>query len=201
MTTTSGTRTLQTTEPITKLRGDHSARTLSWFADLADCGDLTEFDPDPPYQRGHVWGDHRRRLLILSLMQGLPIGAIIINDRPRGGFHEPAYGPPHSKTPTRNWAYSVIDGKQRITTLAMWMRGDLAVPASWFPTSEIVATEDTDDGPYVRMTGLLVRQRRFFSNIPVPVVTAQVRTLAEERDVFVRINSGGVAQGDSDEDA
>lgn len=189
--------TLQTAAPIAELQVEHTARALDWFKMLAE-GDLTELDMDQPYQRGDVWGTRRRQLLILSLMQGVPIGAIVVNDRFAAVFHEPAYGSVRPSA-NRNWAMAIIDGKQRVTTIAMWLRGELAVPASWFPESEIVRTVDTDDGPYVHLTDLVDRQRRFFENKPVAVVSAKVKTLAGEREIFDLINFGGVAQGQSDE--
>ena len=35
----------------------------------------------PPYQRGIVWGETRQRNLIKSILLGIPIPSIIINDR------------------------------------------------------------------------------------------------------------------------
>jgi len=80
--------TLQTTAPLVELRTQSTARALSWFEQLAD-GDETELDVNQPYQRGHVWDDNRRRLLIRSLMQGVPIGAITDSVPPGGRRHEP----------------------------------------------------------------------------------------------------------------
>ena len=188
--------TLQTTEPLVELRTQSTARALSWFEQLAD-GDETELDVDPPYQRGDVWDDNRRRLLIRSLMQGVPIGAIVVNDRFTAKFHEPAYGP--GRAVRRNWAVAIIDGKQRFTTFVRWLRSELTVPASWFPASEILRPEDGVDGPHVRLSGLVAPQGRRFRNTPVSVVEATVRTLADERMVFDLINFGGVAQGETDD--
>ena len=188
--------TLQTDTPIENIQIQTSARCIEWFRQLADDTTGTELDIDQPYQRGHVWSEDRRRLLIRSLMQGIPVGAITVNDRFAAGFHEPEYGP--ARSANRNWSVAIIDGKQRFTTFVQWLRSELSVPASWFPGSEIVTTEDTADGRYVRLDGLAVRQARFFRSMPVPVVTAKVRTLAEERAIFELVNFGGVAMGESD---
>jgi len=151
---------------------------------------------DQPYQRGDVWDDNRRRLLIRSLVQGIPIGAIVVNDRFTAKFHEPEYGP--VRAANRNWAVAIIDGKQRFTTFVRWLRSELAVPASWFPASEILRPEDGGDGPYVRLSGLVAPQSLHLRNTPVSVVEATVRTLAAERTIFDLINFGGVAQGEAD---
>lgn len=191
---TATTFTLQTTSPLVELRANQTARAIGWFEQLAD-GDETELDIDQPYQRGHVWSDDRRRLLIRSLIQGIPMGAITINDRFSARFHEYPAGPGKA---SRNWAFAIIDGKQRFTTFVMWLRSELAVPASWFPASEVVTTEDTPDGPYVRYRGISLAQQRHLSMKPVAVVEAKVRTLAEEEDIFNLVNFGGVAQGETD---
>jgi len=39
---------------------------------------------DPPYQRGDVWGYKRQANLIRSILLGVPIPSIIINDRWQG---------------------------------------------------------------------------------------------------------------------
>lgn len=56
---------------------------------------------DPPYQRRGVWTDRRRSLLIDSLIVGLPVPEIVLAEIP---------GPKGS--------FAVIDGKQRLQTLA-----------------------------------------------------------------------------------
>jgi hypothetical protein len=188
---------LQTIEPLVELRTRQTARPLSWFEQLAD-GDESELDVDQPYQRGDVWDDDRRRLLIRSLMQGVPIGAITVNNRFTAKFHEPAYGPVRTAASNRNWAVAIIDGKQRFTAFVRWLRSELTVPASWFPASEVLCQEDTVDGPHVRLSGLVRYQGRRFGNIPVSVVEAVVQTLDEERGIFDLINFGGVAQGETD---
>ncbi len=187
---------LQTSAPLTDLRLKNEARTLGWFEQLSDSNDPTELDIDPPYQRGHVWGERRRQLLIRSLMQGIPIGSIVLNDRFGAKFRE--YQPHKPGSPSRDWAFAVIDGKQRFTTLVMWLRSELAVPASWFAEGEVYAPESTRDGFYVRLNGLAPRQRRFFQNTPVSTVVAKVPTLVAEQEVFDLINFGGVAQGETD---
>lgn len=76
---------------------------------------MTErYDFDPPYQRASVWTPEQRTSLIKSLMQGLPIGSLFLNRR---SILEPM---------------RVVDGKQRLETLLMWIRDEVAVPADWF---------------------------------------------------------------------
>lgn len=62
---------------------------------------------DQSYQRGHVWTPERRRLLVKSLIMGLPLNAIYINIRDQSA------------------GVYVVDGKQRITTLRMFVADEV----------------------------------------------------------------------------
>lgn len=74
--------------------------------------------------------------------------------------------------------YACIDGQQRISTAREWFGDELAVPASWFPQEDVETTEETEDGPYVRWSGLtLIRQRHFANRAHLTVATARVATV------------------------
>lgn len=75
-----------------------------------------EFDLTAPYQRDDVWTVEKRQSLIRSLLMGLPIGSITYADLGRN--HAPGY--------------RIVDGKQRITTLRMFLDGEFSVPGHWF---------------------------------------------------------------------
>jgi hypothetical protein len=130
---------------------------------------------DLPYQRGDAWTEGQRIMLIYSILAGTPIPALIVNDRPENMW----FGP---------------DGKQRLTTVRMFMNGALAVPASWFPADRVTATEQTGDGPYVRYPGLTRTAQRFFENKPAPVAEAHVKTVADEAGIYLRVNGSGTPQ-------
>jgi hypothetical protein len=153
-----------------RLRLSQTARPMDVFAYWKREGYL---DLNPPYQRGDVWGVIRRRNLIRSIMLGIPIPSIIINDR----F-------------AANWGneIAVIDGKQRITTILMFLEGDLKVPAEWFGI----------DGDEITFPELPIARQRGMKNMPLPLCEGQLRTIEEEREVFELVNFGGVPQGESD---
>lgn len=185
--------TMQTKAPIERMTMGTQNRALDWLIFLAeDKLDGEKLDLDQPYQRGLVWGEIRRRKLIQSFMQGVPVPSLIVNDRFSAKFIHPGYGQ------ERNWATAVIDGKQRVSTIIGFVRDEFAVPASWFAADLVLATEDTDDGPYVRWTGLSQVAHRLLGNLPIAVSVGRFATLAEEREIFDRVNFGGVAQGESD---
>lgn len=90
---------------------------------------------------------------------------------------------------------AIIDGKQRIETAIAWFGGNLAVPASWFPADAIERTEDTNDGTYVRYTGLSrVEQRHQSRRLQLPTVEAQVSTIEEGAALYLLVNGGGTPQ-------
>ncbi|CAA9364937.1 MAG: hypothetical protein AVDCRST_MAG68-5097 [uncultured Gemmatimonadetes bacterium] len=177
----------QTSEPVTDLRMEISGRSLGELVRWIQDGDATY---DLPYQRGAVWTDEQRIMLILSMLSGTPVPALIINDRPQRMWFD-ADG-------ERLPIYAVIDGKQRLTTFRMFMENDLLVPASWFAAEEVKATEDTEDGPYVRYSGLTRRQQLFFERIAVPVAVGKLGSVREEAAVYLRVNGSGTPQSDED---
>jgi hypothetical protein len=146
---------------------------------------------DAPYQRGHVWTREQRIMLIKSILTGTPIPTLIINDRPDRMWSD-------SKGNVTGPAAAVIDGKQRITTVEMFYRDDLAVPASWFEARMVERTEMTGDGPYVRWSGLNIIQQRRFNNSVVPVAHAQVGSVEAEAEIYLRVNGTGTAQTAAD---
>lgn len=189
--------TRQTDAPLAHVSlhaGNRSAREV---ARLADSGQL---DLEPPYQRGSVWTLDQRIALIRSWCQGIPVGAVTINDRGSVWWAD-ANGSGPLNNPGGKGLYAAVDGKQRIMTAQMWFNGELAVPASWFNGEDVAATEDTDDGPYVRYTGLsLSRQRGMGMGFLLPVMEAQLPTQAEEADLFLLLNGGGTPQTPQDMD-
>ena len=141
---------------------------------------------DPPYQRGHVWGEDRQRNLIRSLLLGLPIGGVWINER---DVMEPRV---------------VIDGKQRLTALRAWTSGQLAVPAGWFTDTYFEGERPADDTMVTFEDLSDAGKRKFCNHSAVTVYMMELTgpdAVEREREVFELINSGGLAQGDADPDA
>lgn len=150
-------------------------------------------DLEPPYQRGDVWTDDQRIALIRSWLTGVPTGVVILSDRSTYAWKQAHGGvsPLDSGEPM----YAVIDGKQRITTAIKWYSGELAVPASWLAPEWVETTEDTEDGPYVRYTGLtVIGQRKVARIADLQVAEAQPTTLEEEAAIYLLVNGGGTPQ-------
>lgn len=83
-----------------------------WFVDLDSAGRL---DLDPPYQRRSIWNLQFRQFFIDSVIRNYPTQAIFIEVQidPDG--------------PTK---YRVLDGKQRLTSLFMFLRDEFPTPDS-----------------------------------------------------------------------
>ncbi|APZ35457.1 hypothetical protein BOH66_15325 [Microbacterium aurum] len=89
-----------------------SPQTVSWFLDLADAGRL---NLDPPYQRRSVWSSQYRRFFIDSVLRNYPTQSIFID---------------RVVDPDRPTEYRVLDGKQRLTTILLFVRNEFAAPDS-----------------------------------------------------------------------
>lgn len=150
------------------------------------------FDMEQPYQRGLVWGERRKQNLIKSILMGIPIPAIVINDRFGAGFTHPGYNK------DRNWKYAIVDGKQRVSTIQGFVGNEFWVPREWFEDEPVPNGLARDQIVYY--DDLTLPQRRGFRNIPIPVAEGQFATLDQERELFDLVNFGGLAQGERDDD-
>lgn len=132
---------------------------------------------NPPYQRGDVWGPIRQRNLIRSILMGIPIPSVIVNDR----F-------------ASNWGGSVavIDGKQRITAILKFIDSELKVPAAWFGVRGDINRE-------VEFQYLPDSLRRRFCTCPIAVSEGRLASIEDEIEVFELVNFGGVPQGMTDD--
>lgn len=127
----------------------------------------------PSYQRGDVWGTKRQANLIRSILLGVPIPSIIINDRWQGGWGE---------------TIAVIDGKQRITAILKFLLGELKVPGAWFGLPDDL----------VSFLDLEVPEQRRFKNTPVAFSEGSLKSIEQEQEVFDLVNFGGIPQAESD---
>lgn len=186
--------TRQIDAPFERLHLETSNRGARELARLIQEGQI---DPSPEYQRGHVWTLEQRIRLVESWCRGIPVPAVMVNDRTNGDWVR-NYGAEHLSTGRAMWA--VIDGKQRLETARAWFAGEFAVPASWFPDAEVEHITATSDGPYVTYRGLTKRGQTVMAmtGSMQPVTTAKVGSLEAEADLYLLVNGGGTAQTDAD---
>jgi hypothetical protein len=150
---------------------------------------------DPPYQRTSIWTTDQQIGLVESWCRGVPIPAIVVNDRAAISRHGGWQGPDSGHV------YAVVDGRQRVETAIAWFTGQLAVPASWFAAEYVTCTEETEDGPYVRYGGLSKpMQRGTAFSFKLPRADARLRSIEEEAHLYLLLNSAGTAQTAADLD-
>jgi hypothetical protein len=83
-----------------------------WFVDLHSAGLL---DLDPPYQRRSIWNLEFRQFFIDSVIRNYPTQAVFVEI---------------IVDPDRPTTYRVIDGKQRLTSLMMFLKDEFPTPDS-----------------------------------------------------------------------
>lgn len=186
--------TYQTTEPLKDWR-------LSGSGDREAHGFVSthweDLDLNPPYQRGAVWTYEQRIMLIRSWLMGIVVPSITLNERTgsdwkaaHGGLDAMDTGEPYM---------AVIDGKQRLLTAYAWFADALPVPASWFPAEDVNFTHGTEDGDYVRYSGLTrSAQMHVGHQFRFPTVLAHVPTVEDEAAIYLLINGAGTAQTEAD---
>ncbi|MBF9135177.1 DUF262 domain-containing protein [Plantactinospora sp. S1510] len=185
--------TRQTPAPLERLPINASSIPLTTLVAYVESGRI---DLNPPYQRGDVWGTDQRVGLVYSWLRGATVPSITINDRSSDVWADVET---YDIGATDEGIWAVIDGRQRLTTAAMWMRGEFAVPASWFPAEMVETAEDTDDGPYVRHTGLTpLGQNRGTNRTIMPVGIGEFASLQAEAEIFLLLNGNGTPQTGAD---
>ncbi|MFB7896131.1 DUF262 domain-containing protein [Streptomyces xiamenensis] len=155
-----------------------------------------EIDIDPAYQRGSVWDVSQQIALIRSWLLGLPTGVIILSNRANPRWTAANGDVYETSAPVA----AVVDGKQRLTAAQAWFNDELLVPASWFKPETITHTEGTDDGLYLRYSGLTRAGQLTFARRARLLVCefTTAANIADEAAIFLLVNGGGTPQTDQD---
>jgi hypothetical protein len=90
----------------------------------------------------------------------------------------------------------VIDGKQRITSLLMFLDNKLSLLADWFDVRHLTSMRSK----WVFYGDLNQIGHRMFANNTIAVSEGRLKSIEEEREVFDLVNFGGLAQGELDSD-
>lgn len=116
----------------------------------------------PEYQREFVWDTLRQSRFIESLMIGLPIPYIFLAETSKG-------------------RYEIVDGSQRIRTLAAFLNDELVIKG----------LEKIKDLNKLCFSDLDISRQRKFKNISLKMIVLSERTTDETKnDIFERINRG-----------
>lgn len=116
----------------------------------------------PEYQREFVWDDERQSRLIESITLGLPIPIIFLAE-------------------DKNGRLEIVDGSQRIRTLAAFINGEL----------KLEGLEKLTEMNGIKFGDLPVSRQRKINNTPIRmIVLSDAATEDVRNDLFDRINRG-----------
>lgn len=127
----------------------------------------------PAFQRDSVWRENQRRRLIKSLYENMPIPSIFLFERDQNGRS----------------VYDVIDGKQRLESIFMFMglRG-FARQRFWFNAEWEVDGKHNSDRCYWKQLELKEQMKILSYPMQTTIIKGSHTDIAE---IFVRINSTG----------
>ena len=143
-------------------------------ADFSELWKNRRLNLEPAFQRKSVWSNRDRQLLVDSVFRGIPMPSVFL-------YKQTA----KNGTPI----YDVIDGKQRLETLLLFMgKGPLTALDSTLEVRTSFGDETTLG--WWAWSDLANADRGRYQNTKIPVIEVE-GSLADIIDLFVRINSTG----------
>lgn len=147
------------------MRSHSEQKTVGWFV-----REQRKLDFDPPYQReGGAWSKARKQLFIDSLFNGYDIPKIYL----------------HEEDLNHHFSYSIVDGKQRISTLISFMNDEFSL------------SEDFEENPQLHeakrsmmFSELEDTQQQLFRDIPLVTTIVRGASPNEIESLFSRLNDG-----------
>lgn len=124
----------------------------------------------PEYQRGSVWNDNKRSYFVDSILKDIPIPKILLEKR----------------IIDDNIVYCVLDGQQRLNSLFSLINGGFKL-TKWCPEYK---------GKYYSELPSQVRTK--LQSYLFTADTVSDGTISEIRDIYVRLNTGGVKLNDQE---
>lgn len=145
-----------------KIRITTKSFTLREVVGQIDDGDI---DLSPDFQREYVWKDRQRTRLIESILLGIPLPAFYFNQSESG-------------------AYQVVDGVQRLSTIALFMRNQHRLSEA-----DLEYLFDLDGKLYDQLDTAAIRR---FRSTQIVVHVIEPQTPDEVKyDIFNRVNTLG----------
>jgi hypothetical protein len=137
--------------------------TLKWFREEYELGHL---NLQPEYQRSRVWNDEQRFGLIDSIMQGFPIGLVMLNVIE------------HVEDEVAVKKYDVVDGQQRIRAVLEYLLGN----QSW--------SKQEDHEAFKPFSRLKPAMQQLIQGYKVPVALMGKFDDEEINEIFSRLQEG-----------
>ncbi len=137
---------------------------------------LNKYDFDPPYQRKSVWTDEKQSFLIDSILRNFPIPPIFLQQK--------------IDNATGKTRYELIDGKQRLTALVRFIKGEI-------PCSSESADEGSEGdeiaGKFFQDLDAaeLAEYKSHFWRYAIPIEYIDTDSKKLIDDIFDRLNRNG----------
>ena len=158
--------------------GSHSATIKPWdpgkirittksftLREVADQIEDEEIDLSPDFQREYVWKSRQRTRLVESILLGIPLPAFYFNQ-------------------TESGTYQVVDGVQRLSTIALFMRNEHRLSSV-----DLEYLSDLHDRTYKQLDTAAIRR---FRSTQIVVHVIEPQTPDEVKyDIFNRVNTLG----------
>ena len=145
-----------------------SEQSVSWFSDRYREGTL---EIRPPYQRRPVWAARQKCYLIESILLGLPVPEVYIQQ---------------STSPEGKTTYAVVDGQQRIRAVLQF----IGVDAEEEDHNKFILDKLDDDSQWKNLTfsELESKERKQFYSYRFSVRYLDTDDIKAVRDMFGRLN-------------
>lgn len=134
-------------------------------------------DLNPAFQRRNAWDDKRRSRLIESLITGLPVPEIVLAEDPKKKF-----------------SYIVIDGKQRLLTIAGFIEPGEYLYWTKPVLKELTVRKDLNTKSFSELSESFPNEHRSLMNTTIRcTVISNFTDNQVLYDIFYRLNTGSVS--------
>jgi hypothetical protein len=147
-----------------------SVQSISWFRDRYREGTLAI---KPPYQRKPVWVARQKCYLIESILRGLPVPEIYIQQ---------------ITTPEGQTTYAIVDGQQRIRSVLQFVGAETDPEEMEYNKFALDKIEVTSDWHNVEFANLSADVKKKFYGYQLAVRYLDTDDDDEVRDMFRRLN-------------
>jgi hypothetical protein len=132
---------------------------------------LNKYNFEPAYQRKSVWTDEKKAFLIDSILKNFPIPPIFLHQK--------------IDEDTGKTKFDVVDGKQRLTSLTMFISNKLSVTTETGENDELAGLFFKD------IEGDLLSYKKEFWRYRIPVELIDSEDISLIDEIFDRLNRNG----------
>lgn len=136
------------------------------------CEDFPDSSWFPEFQRGLVWTQEQKENLIISMLNGLPIGSFYLNT---WWFDE--------KEKRAKMDHVLFDGQQRFTAILDFLTGKFPI---------------TFEGKQFYVTDLSYREWLNIKRYPISIANSYIEDWNDLIDYYILINKGGTQHTDEE---